>query len=207
MIVLDRITFSYGRKIVLKDFSLSVADGELLALMGPSGCGKSTLLNLIAGLRRPDEGTVRTDEPNPVYVFQEPRLFPWMTVEENLRAVLPKSPEPERIRRALAFVGLEDEAKSLPSDLSGGMKSRVSLARALLYGEAQESRLYLLDEPFSALDEASRVALRDALRTKFQKEGATAVLVTHDSAEASAFADRTVVLHDAEQEQTVPPAR
>lgn len=192
MIHLEKVSFSYGEKAILRDFDLLVADGELVALMGPSGCGKSTLVNLIAGLRKAEQGTVQVDEARPVYVFQEPRLFPWLTVRENIAAVLPEAPSDEEILSVLRFVGLEGEADTLPADLSGGMKSRAALARALLYGKTYGSRLYLLDEPFAALDEPTRIALRNALRDLFRREGATAVLVTHDRSEAESFSDRIV---------------
>lgn len=192
MICLDNVAFSYGEKRVLDGFSLTAQSGELLAVMGPSGCGKSTLLHLLAGLRAPQGGTLTVDERLPVYVFQEPRLFPWLTVTENILAVLPKGAPEDGIADSLALVGLSAEGSALPSSLSGGMKSRASLARALAYGTAVGSSLYLLDEPFSALDEPLRKSLCSALKDRFRASGATALLVTHDPDEAAAFADRVV---------------
>ena len=192
MIVFDDVSFSYGKKVVLSDFSLTVADGELLALMGPSGGGKSTLLHLIAGLLTPQSGTLTVDEHLPACVFQEPRLFPWLTVHENICAVLPKDAPESIITDSLALVGLSAEASALPDSLSGGMKSRASLARAIAYGDLSGSSLYLLDEPFSALDESLRVSLCDALKARFRSSGSSAILVTHDASEAARFGDRVV---------------
>ena len=192
MITLDKLSFSYGDKPIFRDFSLAVPSGELLAVMGASGCGKSTLLNLIAGLRKPTAGTLTVDEHLPVYVFQEPRLFPWLTVKENVRAVLPKDAPDDVVTDALDLVGLTADADTLPSELSGGMRSRASLARAIAYGAASGSTLYLLDEPFSALDETLRASLCAALKERFRASNATALLVTHDAEEAERFGDRTV---------------
>ena len=192
MITLDKLSFSYGDRPIFRDFSLAVPSGELLAVMGASGCGKSTLLNLIAGLRKPTAGTLTVDEHLPVYVFQEPRLFPWLTVKENIRAVLPKGAPDDVVTDALDLVGLTADADTLPSELSGGMRSRASLARAIAYGAASGSTLYLLDEPFSALDETLRASLCAALKERFRASNATALLVTHDAEEAERFGDRTV---------------
>ena len=192
MITLDKLSFSYGDRPIFRDFSLAVPSGELLAVMGASGCGKSTLLNLIAGLRKPTAGTLTVDEHLPVYVFQEPRLFPWLTVKENIRAVLPKGAPDDVVTDALDLVGLTADADTLPSELSGGMRSRASLARAIAYGAASGSTLYLLDEPFSALDETLRASLCAALKERFRASNTTALLVTHDAKEAERFGDRTV---------------
>ena len=192
MLKLCDLSFSYGNKPVLEHFSLSVKDGEIVALMGASGCGKSTLLNLIAGLKKPAAGTIESSAARISYAFQEPRLFPWMTVEENLLAVLATRDVTamKRIDAALAAVGLSDVKALFPSELSGGMKSRASLARALVYG----GDLFLLDEPFSALDEQLRSSLADVLRKEFKSCGASAIIVTHSLAEAEAMADRIITL-------------
>ena len=187
MLKLDRLCFSYTPgKPVLQDLCLELADGELLAVMGPSGCGKSTLLNLIAGLLRPTSGTLRSDSLRPAYVFQEPRLFPWLTVEQNLRAVLPPKADPAVIADALAQVELPDAGRLFPAALSGGMKTRVSLARALVYG----GDLMLLDEPFAALNEELRTQLLHRLKARLKQTGSSAILVTHQREDAEAFADR-----------------
>ncbi len=194
MIRLEQISFSYGEKQIFRDYSLSVSDGELIAVMGPSGSGKTTLLHLLAGLRKPQGGTIQCDESRPVYVFQEPRLFPWLSVRENILAVLPGDASPSLPDEMLELVGLSEDADSMPDSLSGGMKSRVSLARALAYGSAVGSSLYLLDEPFSALDEALRNKLCKTLKERFRSIGAGALLVTHDSEEASLFGDRVLTI-------------
>jgi len=190
MLKIENLTFSYGKTKVLQNFDLSLAPGELLSVMGPSGCGKSTLLHLIAGLRRPSGGTLSVNAKQVSYVFQEPRLFPWLTVRENLAAVLPDPKQSaDRIAEALARVGLSDAAKLYPSELSGGMKIRVALARALVFG----GDLFLLDEPFSALDEELRTRLTRDLRDYFKQNGISAILVTHQATDAEIFADR--ILH------------
>lgn len=191
MLKLDKISFSYGKKQVIRDLDLTLKRGELLAVMGASGCGKSTLLHLIAGLRKPTNGMIECNAERIAYVFQEPRLFPWLTVEENLRAVCSESENTdEQITQALALVELENARALSPAQLSGGMKSRVSLARALVYG----GDLFLLDEPFSALDEALRIRLTQELRNYCKEKDITAILVTHQSNDAELFADRILRL-------------
>ena len=190
MLKIEHLWFSYKKRRIFQSFSLSLEKGELLAVMGPSGCGKSTLLNLIAGLRTPTVGSVQVNTAHIAYVFQEPRLFPWLTVEQNLAAVLPNPKTgADRIDEALALVGLSDAKKLYPKELSGGMKIRVSLARALVRG----GELFLLDAPFSALDEELRAHLVADLRSYFKKNGISAILVTHQSTDAAGFADR--ILH------------
>lgn len=190
MLKIEHLCFSYKKNKIFQSFSLSLEKGELLAVMGPSGCGKSTLLNLIAGLRTPSVGNVQVNTDKITYVFQEPRLFPWLTVEKNLAAVLPDPKQSaDRIAEALARVGLSDAAKLYPSELSGGMKIRVALARALVFG----GDLFLLDEPFSALDEELRTRLTRELRDYFKQNGISAILVTHQATDAEIFADR--ILH------------
>ena len=192
MLKINALSFSYAKKPVLKDFSLQVKKGEIVALMGESGCGKSTLLQLIAGLLKPKSGEIGHDFKKISYAFQEPRLFPWLTVKENLLAVLPRGVEnaEEAISQALESVELSDSAELYPDSLSGGMKSRVSLARALVFG----GDLLLLDEPFSALDEALCATLATRLREYLKETNASAILVTHRSADAEALADRIIEL-------------
>lgn len=191
MIEFQNVSFSYGKKKVLDNLSFSLREGEILAVMGESGCGKSTLLNLAAGLLKPTKGTVVSDFSKISYAFQEPRLFPWLTVEQNIAAVLPPSPQQrELIQKALATVELSSAEKLYPRQLSGGMKSRVSLARALAYG----GDLFLLDEPFAALNEDLRVLLIQRLHEELHANRATAILVTHQRADADALADRKIEL-------------
>ena len=187
MLKIENLSFAYDRgHPIFKDFSLEVKEGELLAVMGPSGCGKSTLLSLIAGFLKPDAGEILCDARKISCAFQEPRLFPWLTVEENLKAVLPKGAPTSQISDMLAFVDLCGTEKLYPEELSGGMKSRISLARALLYG----GDLILLDEPFSALDHELSTSLAQKLREHLKKIGASAILITHRREDALLFADR-----------------
>lgn len=189
MLEFQNVTFSYGKKKILSDLSFHLEKGEILAIMGESGCGKSTVLNLIAGLRKPQDGSIvcRTDRIS--YAFQEPRLFPWLTVEENIRAVLPSTENADTvIQNALRAVELEDAASLLPDQLSGGMKSRVSLARALAYN----GDLFLLDEPFAALNEDLRLRLTQKLKLYFKENGISAILVTHQTSDAESLADRMI---------------
>ena len=193
MIFFDKVSFSYGEKEVLRELSFRLETGELLAVMGESGCGKTTLLHLAAGLRVPQTGKIRSDHTRVSVAFQEPRLFPWLTVRENLLSALPQSERragEERLSALLTEMGLSGVEGLYPRELSGGMKSRVSLARALLYG----GDLLLLDEPFSALDEEMRQELATRLRKQLKDTGKTAILVTHLRAEAEAFADRVLRL-------------
>jgi ABC-type nitrate/sulfonate/bicarbonate transport system ATPase subunit len=189
----EQVSFSYGKKEVLKDLSFTLENNTILAVMGPSGCGKTTLLQLAAGLRKPQSGKIATDAARISYVFQEPRLFPWMTVRENVAAVMnekDKTIANAQIDELLRLVGLDGSAALLPAQLSGGMKSRVSLARALAY----DGELYLLDEPFSALDEALREELTSLLLSHLRQRKASAILVTHQRADAERLADRVMEL-------------
>lgn len=191
MLDIRNISFSYGKKQVLSDFSLHLDDGEILAVMGPSGCGKSTLLSIIAGLKKAERGEIVSTHTRPAFVFQEPRLFPWLTVQENLLAPLDRTRRSEAaVRAVLDTVMLTDAADLYPDELSGGMKSRVALSRALLF----DGDLYLLDEPFAALDEELREVLAPRLRAHLKERGAAAILVTHQTSDAVRIADRTLTL-------------
>ena len=191
MLTIRDLSFAYRpNEWVLKDFQLELAPGELLALMGPSGCGKSTLLQLIAGFLTPSSGKIQSNAQKISYAFQEPRLFPWLTVEENLKAVLPKNSPSDPILHILQTVDLVGCEALYPDELSGGMKSRVSLARALLYG----GDLFLLDEPFSALDQDRRATLIPRLRQEMKQCNRSAILVTHQIEDAQSFADRIVTM-------------
>ncbi len=191
MLELRNISFSYENKQIFRDFSMEMQDGELLALMGASGCGKTTLLAIAGGILRPQSGFVISNAQQIAHVFQEPRLLPWCTVKENLFAVLKTRPENDsEIDKLLDTVGLSGCKNLYPGELSGGMKSRVSLARAMLYG----GDLFLLDEPFAALDENLRKELSLRLRNDLKKRGASAILVTHHPSDAELFADRILKL-------------
>jgi len=186
----------------LAETSIDVSRGELLALIGPSGCGKSTLLNIIGGLLAPSAGTIevegaRVRGPVPrsiAYVFQENALFPWSTVIENVELGMrfQRVPTPERAgrsREALQAVGLADFAEHYPGQLSGGMRQRAALARAL----ALDTSILLMDEPFGALDEQTRMVLGEDLSVLLAKERKTIVFVTHSLGEAVFLADRIAV--------------
>jgi NitT/TauT family transport system ATP-binding protein len=186
----------------LLDTSLDVARGELLCLIGPSGCGKSTLLNVIGGLLVPTTGSVnigntpvRGPLPHEVaFVFQENALFPWCTVEENVTLGMvfqgvPKVEQAPRARKSLEAVGLAEFAQHYPSELSGGMRQRAALARAL----SLETGILLMDEPFGALDEQTRMILGEDLSVLLARTEKTIVFVTHSLGEAVFLADRVAV--------------
>jgi sulfonate transport system ATP-binding protein len=187
----------YADVSVLAGVDLHVQQGEIVALVGPSGCGKSTLLRLIAGLETDFQGEVLVGA-TPVrgpsqavgVVFQEPRLFPWLTVAHNIAFGLPGGKPTPLVRETLEVVGLTDFANALPKQLSGGMAQRVALARALV----TEPQVLLLDEPFSALDAFTRMRLQDHLLNAWERYRPTLLLVTHDLDEAVYLADRVVLL-------------
>jgi ABC-type nitrate/sulfonate/bicarbonate transport system ATPase subunit len=179
-------------KQVLGPIAFSVAQGEVLALIGPSGCGKTTLLNLIAGLDRSFGGRIDlAPDRRLAYVFQEPRLLPWRTVEDNVRLVLEDGAEDEtRVRAVLAQVDLTSASRLFASRLSLGMARRAALARAFVI----EPGLLLLDEPFVSLDEQTAGRLRLLLRDLLAMHHTTAILVTHNLREAAMLAHRLILL-------------
>jgi NitT/TauT family transport system ATP-binding protein len=207
-IEVDNVTQAFGlaadvrRVVALDETSLTIKRGELLSLIGPSGCGKSTLLTLIAGLSKPASGNVRIDgeivrAPLPkkvAFVFQESALFPWQTVRENVLAGLafqgvPANQRKDRAAAAIDAVKLDAFADHFPRQLSGGMKQRAQLARAL----ALETDILLMDEPFAALDEQTRMVLGEDLSALLGRTGKTIVFVTHSLIEAVFLADRVAV--------------
>ena len=171
----------YDSHWVLRDVSAHIPEGEITCLMGPSGCGKTTLLRLILGLEQPDSGEIQKTEQGCAAVFQENRLFEGFSVAANLAAVLPGRPEGALIAQALAELGLEGQQDKPCASLSGGMKRRVALARAML----APAQLVLLDEPFSGPDEESKKRAMDFVRIRAQ--GKTVILVILDLREALAF--------------------
>jgi sulfonate transport system ATP-binding protein len=201
MLTIDGVGRTYPNGThALDRVSLTVAAGEILAIIGGSGCGKSTLLRLASGLDHASQGQVLVDgtritEPHPSVgiVFQEPRLLPWLRVADNVGfglAEIPRAERKARITAALAKVGLADYGRRWPRELSGGQAQRVAIARALV---ARPSVL-LLDEPFSALDAFTRADLQDHLLDLWTETRPTLVLVTHDIEEALVLADRVVVM-------------
>ncbi|NLJ31350.1 MAG: ATP-binding cassette domain-containing protein [Clostridiales bacterium] len=184
-------TKQFGEKFVLRDFSALFPEKGVLCLFGPSGCGKTTLLNCIAGLVRLDSGEVTGMENRRIsFLFQEDRLLPWVSAEENIAAVLRGSRE-RNLREARALlvqVGLAGEADKRPHELSGGMRQRVAIARALAFG----GNLYLMDEPFHALDDGSKQEIISLFREK--TPDCLKILVTHDKREAELLADEIWIL-------------
>lgn len=185
---------------VLEDISLEVADGEFVCLLGPSGCGKSTLLSTMAGFLSPTRGEIRIDgqvvrgpDPRRIFVFQERGVFPWLTVEGNIAFGLFHLTAAERKQRVIHYirmVGLEGFEKAYPPALSGGMKQRLEVARAL----AVNPDMLFLDEPFGALDSITRLVMRGELLRIWEAERKTIIFVTHDIDEAVQLADRVVVM-------------
>ena len=201
---LRAVTKAYDNGVAaLGPLDLDVAEGEFVSLLGPSGCGKSTALRLIARLSVPSEGTVivshraaRADGRHPIgFVFQEPTLMPWASVRENVRLPLKLAhaaaqDADRRIEQALAQVGLSEFADAYPRELSGGMKMRVSLARALV----TDPDILLLDEPFAALDEITRFRLNNDLLDLWRKLGKTIIFVTHSVFESVYLSQRVLVM-------------
>jgi sulfonate transport system ATP-binding protein len=188
----------YGARAVLRDIDLDIAPGQFIAIVGRSGSGKSTLLRLLAGLEQPDSGTVLLGGRRPAeasaalrIMFQDGRLLPWRSVADNVALGLPRAAL-HRATEALASVGLADRARDWPRVLSGGQKQRVALARAL----AAEPGLILLDEPLGALDALTRLDMQALIEDIWRRIGFSAVLVTHDVAEAALLADRILLIED-----------
>ena len=200
---------AFGAKSVLRGLDFEVAAGQFVAIVGRSGCGKSTLLRLIAGLDAADEGRIAFGERGGLaanqicrVMFQEPRLLPWATVLANVEVGLGvgRAGSAPRALAALDAVGLADRAGEWPSALSGGQKQRVALARALV----SRPRLLALDEPLGALDALTRIEMQKLLEGVWRREGFTAILVTHDVAEAVTLGDRIVLLEDGAVAADIP---
>jgi len=190
-----------GKRVaVLERVSLEIREGEFICLLGPSGCGKSTLLNIIAGFLEPTAGLVSIEgqvvkgpDPRRIFVFQERGVFPWLTVEGNIGFGLHHLPRQERAARIAHYVemvGLNGFEHAYPQELSGGMKQRVEVARAL----AVNPDILFLDEPFGALDSITRLTMRRELLRLWEAERKTVLFVTHDIEESVQLADRVVVM-------------
>ena len=198
---LHQVTKRFGNgPAVLNGLNLSVREGEFVAVVGRSGCGKSTLLRLIAGLEAPSGGVILRNgrpaaglDPSARVMFQDSRLLPWQTVEQNVMLGargLGRKKAGEKAREALRLVGLEERARDWPGVLSGGQKQRVALARALI----GNPRLLLLDEPLGALDALTRIEMQRLIERLWLQQRFTALLVTHDVAEAVALAERVILI-------------
>ena len=216
----ERVEMRYHTKtsetVAVKDLSFSVSEGEFLAVVGPSGCGKTTLLSLAAGLLKPSSGKVISSGVTFGYMLQKDELFPWRTIEKNafLPLEIKKIDNAENRAKVIALAekyGLKDFLKSYPAELSGGMRQRAALIRTL----ASNPDVLLLDEPFSALDYQTRLAVSGDISQIIRREHKTALLVTHDISEAISLSDRIIVLshrpatvkaiHDLGALRAVPP--
>jgi NitT/TauT family transport system ATP-binding protein len=198
-VTLDGVTkvFGHGKSAMtaLENVSLELTKGEFVCILGASGCGKSTLLSLIAGLDKVTSGTIEIADGRPAVMFQEPALLPWLTVRRNVELPMrihnvDEDQRDLRTNRLLSMVGLIDFADHRPHQLSGGMRQRCALARAL----AQDSELLLMDEPFAALDAITRDQLHDDLNRIWQETGKTIIFVTHNVREAVRLGDRVVLM-------------
>jgi NitT/TauT family transport system ATP-binding protein len=195
VLAFESVSKAFGETVAVSDVTVSVAPGEIVAVVGPSGCGKSTLLRMASGLTAPTSGRLHLADRNIGYVFQDATLLPWRTVQRNLElfgelAGLPRQERRQRAADALALTGLTGFERHRPRQLSGGMKMRVSLARAL----TMRPKVFLLDEPFGALDEITRQRLNDELLQIHLAEQFAALFVTHSVAEATYLASRVLVM-------------
>ncbi len=205
-ILFEGVSYRYADQApwILKDLNLEVSPGEFLMLLGPSGCGKTTALNLAAGFDFPVEGAVRVDgQPvaapgaDRAVIFQgDDSIYPWLTTAQNVEmplrvAGLPKSERTDLVRRHLELVGLDEHADKYPHQLSGGMRQRVQIARALVM---PKTKFLLMDEPFGALDAQTKSLLQDELGAIWERTRKTVLFITHDIAEAIILGDRVAVM-------------
>lgn len=190
MIEIRDLIKKFNDHYVFNNLNLDIESDKITVILGKSGCGKTTLLRLISNLEKYDSGSINTNNLKFSYVFQEPRLFPWLTVFENIQAItnLPSN----EIYRMIRMVDLEKFSNSYPDELSGGMKSRVSLARAFAY----KPNFLLMDEPFSNLDDFTRIKMQEELLKLYNKENVGILFVTHNIDEALTIADKIIVLKE-----------
>lgn len=192
---IENVSKVFPKRSVIQNLNLSIQAGSFVSIVGPSGCGKSTLLRLIAGLEHPSAGrlTISPQTSNPIgFVFQEPTLLPWLNVAENiaLPLKLSKKKSDQMVNEALEKVKLQNSSSLFPHELSGGMKMRASLARALVH----KPKLLLMDEPFAALDENTRFEMQDQLLDLWKQEDLTVIFVTHSLFEAVFLSQRIIML-------------
>ena len=190
------VSIAFGGRTVLENFDIEISAGEFVAIVGRSGCGKSTLLRSVVGLETPQTGTIilgtvreHNGKPDVRVMFQDSRLLPWRRILPNVMLGLEPALVP-RARKVLAQVGLAERANDWPATLSGGQRQRVALARALVH----DPNLLLLDEPLGSLDALTRIEMQQLIEDVWRKRGFTAMLVTHDVAEAVSLADRVILI-------------
>lgn len=194
MIEFNNISIAFDNKTVFNNFSLALPNKGVICLFGPSGCGKTTLLNLIAGLLKPQKGSLKGTEHKTVsYVFQSPRLLPWQNVADNIRLV--KNCGDEKLAELLKIIDMPDEANAMPDELSGGMKQRVSIARALNY----DGDILLLDEPMNGLDAELASQLWKYILQQYKEK--LIIFITHNRIEAEKYADRIIELQPFNEKQ------
>lgn len=198
-VTIDDLSMTYGRgaasTLALSHVDLTVREREFLCILGRSGCGKSTLLSIVAGLEQPTTGTIDVGGRKVAMMFQDSALFPWLTVEGNLKLALrlsgiPRAEWDDRIAELLTLVRLEGVERKRPHELSGGMRQRVALARSL----SQECDILLMDEPFAALDAITRDSMHDEIERVWMERHLTILFVTHNVREAVRLGDRVVVM-------------
>jgi sulfonate transport system ATP-binding protein len=195
---MKHVSIAFGGRTVLENFDIEISAGEFVAIVGRSGCGKSTLLRSVVGLETPQSGTITLGEvaasssngkPDVRVMFQDSRLLPWRRILPNVMLGLDPALRP-RARKVLAQVGLAERANDWPATLSGGQRQRVALARALVH----DPNLLLLDEPLGSLDALTRIEMQQLIEDVWRGRGFTAMLVTHDVAEAISLADRVILI-------------
>jgi len=198
-ITIKNLSKAFGDQVIFEHFNLELESNKITGILGPSGSGKSTFLNLCCGLEKPDGGTIAGVNPQFIsYIFQEPRLLPWRTVRENLRFVLKQKSmkkiesQEEAIKHMLQVVGLETAGDFYPGELSGGMRQRVSIARAFLY----PSELLLMDEPFSSLDLELKNKLMEDFLEIWKNDQRTVVFVSHDREEIKRLSHEILTFSD-----------